>query len=61
MVFKVKINKENFSIEKIDLMDSNNFLVNSFLTISYSFNLKLNPSLFKFDLNKYPNYYIIEN
>ena len=61
MVFKVKINKENFSIEKIDLMDSNNFLVSSFLTISYSFNLKLNPSLFKFDLNKYPNYYIIEN
>lgn len=61
LVFKIKINKENFSIEKIDLMDSNNFLVNSFLTISYSFNLKLNPSLFKFDSNKYANYLIIEN
>ena len=61
LLFKVKVNKENFSIEKIDLIDSNNFLVNSFLTISYNFNLKLNPSLFKFDLNKYPNYFIIEN
>ena len=61
LLFKVKINKENFSVEKIDLSDSNNILINSFLTISYSFNLKLTPSLFKFDSNKYPNYLIIEN
>lgn len=60
-ILKVKINKENFFIEKIDIKDSNDISVNSFLTISYNFNLKLTPSLFKFDINKYPNYLIIEN
>ena len=35
-------------------------LINTFLTLTYDYNLSVPLSLFKFDINKYENYTIVK-
>ncbi len=61
LAYNITINSNNLSIEEIIITDLiNNKIVNSFLTITYEFNLSVPSSLFKFDINSYENYLIVE-
>ena len=60
IMYKIKVNNIDFSIEQIEMFDlESDTLLNTFLTISYEYNLPVPPSLFKFDNNKYQNYLIV--
>ena len=61
IIYFISINSSNYSIEKIEMKDSSsNQVINTFLTLSYDYNLSVPLSLFKFDINKYENYTIVK-
>ena len=61
IIYFISINSSNYSIEKIEMKDSSsNQLINTFLTLTYDYNLSVPLSLFKFDINKYENYTIVK-
>ena len=58
--YSIVINSANLSIEKIEMIEKkSNVRINSFLTLTYDYNLIVPLSLFKFDINKYKNYLIV--
>ena len=58
--YSIVINSTNLSIEKIEMIEKkSNVRINSFLTLTYDYNLIVPLSLFKFDINKYKNYLIV--
>ena len=58
--YSIVINGTNLSIEKIEMIEKkSNVRINSFLTLTYDYNLIVPLSLFKFDINKYKNYLIV--
>ena len=58
--YSIVINGTNLSIEKIEMIEKkSNVRINSFLTLTYDYNLTVPLSLFKFDINKYKNYLIV--
>ena len=61
IIYLISINSSNYSIEKIEMKDSSsNQIINTFLTLTYDYNLSVPLSLFKFDINKYKNYTIVK-
>ena len=61
IIYFISINSSNYSIEKIEMKDSSsNQVINTFLTLTYDYNLSVPLSLFKFDINKYKNYTIVK-
>ena len=61
IIYFISINSSNYSIEKIEMKDSSsNQVINTFLTLTYDYNLSVPLSLFKFDINKYNNYTIVK-
>ena len=58
--YSIVINSANLSIEKIEMIEKkSNVRINSFLTLTYDYNLIVPLSLFKFDLNYYKDYLIV--
>ena len=58
--YSIVINSANLSIEKIEMIEKkSNVRINSFLTLTYDYNLNVPLSLFKFDLNYYKDYLIV--
>ena len=58
--YSIVINSANLSIEKIEMTEKkSNVRINSFLTLTYDYNLIVPLSLFKFDIAKYKNYLIV--
>ena len=54
--YSIVINSANLSIEKIEMIEKkSNVRINSFLTLTYDYNLIVPLSLFKFDIAKYKN------
>ena len=61
IIYFISINSSNYSIEKIEMKDSSSKqIINTFLTLTYDYNLSVPLSLFKFDINKYKNYTIVK-
>ena len=61
IVYFISINSSDYSIEKIEMKDSlRNQIINTFLTLTYDYNLSVPLSLFKFDIKKYKNYSIVK-
>ena len=61
IIYFISINSSNYSIEKIEMKDSiSDKIINTFLTLTYDYNLSVPLSLFKFDINKYKNYTIVK-
>ena len=61
IIYFISINSSNYSIEKIEMKDSSsNQVINTFLTLTYDYNLSVPLSLFKFDINKYKNYTLVK-
>ena len=61
IVYFISINSSDYSIEKIEMKDSlRNQIINTFLTLTYDYNLSVPLSLFKFDISKYENYTIVK-
>ena len=61
IIYLISINSSNYSIEKIEMKDSSsNQVINTFLTLTYDYNLSVPLSLFKFDIKKYENYTIVK-
>ena len=61
LFYKIIIDSNLLSIKRIDIKNRDNIILNSFLTLSYKYNLSLPSSLFKFDKNKFNDYMLIEN
>ena len=61
LFYKIIIDSNLLSIKRIDIKNRDNLILNSFLTLSYKYNLSLPSSLFKFDKNNYNDYMLIEN
>lgn len=61
LFYKIIIDLNLLSIKRIDIKNRDNLILNSFLTLSYKYNLSLPSSLFKFDKNKFNDYMLIEN
>ena len=61
LFYKIIIDSNLLSIKRIDIKNRDNLILNSFLTLSYKYNLSLPSSLFKFDKNKFGDYMLIEN
>ena len=60
MFYSIVINSSNLSIEKIEMIEKkSNTKINSFLTLTYDYNLIVSMSLFKFDKNYYKDYLIV--
>ena len=58
--YSIVINSSNLSIEKIEMIEKkSNTKINSFLTLTYDYNLIVPMSLFKFEMNYYKDYLII--
>ena len=58
--YSIVINSANLSIEKIEMIEKkSNVRINSFLTLTYDYNLIVPLSLFKFDISKYKDYLIV--
>jgi hypothetical protein len=61
MIYIITINSSNYSIEKIEMKDSlSDQIINTFLTLTYDYNLTVPLSLFKFDIEKYDNYILVQ-
>ena len=61
LIYEIIIDSNLLSIKRIDIKNRDNLILNSFLTLSYKYNLSLPSSLFKFDKNKFNDYMLIEN
>ncbi len=60
IIYFISINSSNYSIEKIEVKDSSSEqTINTFLTLTYDYNLSVPLSLFKFDIENYKNYTIV--
>ena len=60
VIYFITINSSNYSIEKIEMKDSiSDKIINTFLTLTYDYNLTVPLSLFKFDIENYKNYTIV--
>jgi outer membrane lipoprotein-sorting protein len=58
--YSIVINSSNLSIEKIEMIEKkSNTKINSFLTLTYDYNLIVPMSLFNFDMNYYKDYLIV--
>ena len=61
IIYFITINSSNYSIEKIEMKDSSTEqIINTFLTLTYDYNLSVPLSLFKFDIENYKNYTIVK-
>ena len=61
IIYFISINSSNYSIEKIEMKDSSTEqIINTFLTLTYDYNLSVPLSLFKFDIKNYKNYTIVK-
>ena len=61
MIYFITINSLNYSIEKIEMKDSiSDEIINTFLTLTYDYNLTVPLSLFNFDISNYDNYILIQ-
>ena len=61
IIYFISINSANYSIEKIEMKDSSTEqIINTFLTLTYDYNLSVPLSLFKFDIKNYINYTIVK-
>ena len=61
ITYFISIDSSNYSIEKIEMKDLlSGQIINTFLTLTYDYNLSVPLSLFKFDTNKYKNYTIVK-
>jgi len=61
VIYFITINSSNYSIEKIEMKDSiSDQIINTFLTLTYDYNLTVPLSLFKFDINNYNNYILVQ-
>ena len=61
MIYFITINSLNYSIEKIEMKDSiSDQIINTFLTLTYDYNLTVPLSLFNFDISNYDNYILIQ-
>ena len=61
MIYIITINSTNYSIEKIEMKDSlSDQIINTFLTLTYDYNLTVPLSLFKFDIENYDNYILVQ-
>ena len=61
IIYFISINSANYSIEKIEMKDSSTKqIINTFLTLTYDYNLSVPLSLFKFDIKNYKNYTIVK-
>ncbi len=61
IIYFITINSSNYSIEKIEMKDSTTEqIINTFLTLTYDYNLSVPLSLFKFDIENYKNYTIVK-
>ena len=61
IIYFISINSSNYSIEKIEMKDSSsNQVINTFLTLTYDYNLSVPLSLFKFDIQEYNNYILVQ-
>ena len=61
MIYIITINSSNYSIEKLEMKDSiNDQIINTFLTLTYDYNLTVPLSLFKFDINNYDDYILVQ-
>jgi len=61
IIYSITINSSNYSIEKIEMKDSiSDKIINTFLTLTYDNNLSVPLSLFKFDINNYNNYILVQ-
>ena len=61
MIYIITINSSNYSIEKLEMKDSiNDQIINTFLTLTYDYNLTVPLSLFKFDIENYDNYILVQ-
>ena len=55
------IDSSNYSIEKIEMEDLlSGQIINTFLTLTYDYNLTVPLSLFNFDIENYDNYILIQ-
>ena len=61
IIYIITINSTNYSIEKIQMKDSiSDQIINTFLTLTYDYNLTVPLSLFKFDIENYNNYILVQ-
>ena len=61
IIYFISINYLNYSIEKIEMKDSSsNEVINTFLTLTYDYNLTVPLSLFKFDIENYDNFILVQ-
>ena len=61
VIYFISINSSNYSIEKIEMQDSTSEqIINTFLTLTYDYNLSVPLSLFKFDIKEYKNYTLVK-
>ena len=61
IIYKIIIDSNMLSIKQIDLLNRDNLVLTTFLTLSYNFNIPLTGSLFKFDKEKFKDYILIED
>ena len=61
ITYFISIDSSNYSIEKIEMKDLlSGQIINTFLTLTYDYNLTVPLSLFKFDINNYDNYILVQ-
>tara|TARA_A100000164_G_scaffold229821_1_gene203876 strand:- start:278 stop:529 length:252 start_codon:yes stop_codon:yes gene_type:complete len=61
ITYFISIDSSNYSIKKIEMKDLiSGQIINSFLTLTYDYNLTVPLSLFKFDIKNYDNYILIQ-
>ena len=61
IIYKIIIDSNMLSIKQIDLLNRDNLVLTTFLTLCYNFNIPLTGSLFKFDKEKFKDYILIED
>ena len=61
IIYFISIDSSNYSIEKIEMKDLlSGQIINTFLTLTYDYNLTVPLSLFNFDISNYDNYILIQ-
>ncbi len=58
IIYNIVLDSSDLSINTIELIE-NNKIIYSFLTLTYEYNLKISPSLFKFEKKDYNQYLIV--
>ena len=61
IIYFISIDSSNYSIEKIEMKDLlSGQIINTFLTLTYDYNLTVPLSLFIFDIENYDNYILVQ-